>query len=244
MSNFSRNEAEKLINQKKVKVNGEVINSATFFVTKEDKIIIEGVKPDKIATKIKDISIIALNKPRGLVVTRKDEKNRKTIYSILPSQYANYIYIGRLDMQSEGLILLTNSGDLAHAMESPKNEFEREYEVRVFGYLTPDKINRMTKGVSIDGLLYKAKSVTIKKRKGEDSANTWLSIVLVTGKNREVRKLMEFFNLSVNRLVRVRYGNVLLNASMPVGSYMPLHRTKLAKILTEVSQKCGKDFNI
>lgn len=238
ISKFSRNEAEILINKGSVKVNGEIIKSATFFVTRNDDVKIEGAKKLSL---VKETKIIAFNKPRGFVVTRKDEKGRKTIYSLLPSEFSNYIYIGRLDIQTEGLILLTNNGDLAHAMEDPQNGFEREYEVRVFGVINEDKIDRMQKGVSIDGLHYKAKSVSILKRKSEGSTNTWLSVVLTTGKNREVRKLMKFFNLSVNRLVRVRYANVALGA-LPVGAYMQLHRTKLAKVLTEVSAKCSKTF--
>lgn len=235
ISKFSRNEAEKLINSGKVFVNGEKTTSSTQFVSETDKIEIRGENliPSKLASETK---IIALHKPRGLVVTRKDEKSRKTIYSILPPSFSNYIYIGRLDIQSEGLILLTNSGDLAHKMELPANAVEREYEVRVFGIVSEEKINRMQKGVSIDSLLYKAKSVQIKKQKTEDSKNTWLSVVLTSGKNREVRKLMEFFNLKVNRLVRVRYGTVSLS-SLPIGAYIELHRTKVAKILTDV-----KDF--
>lgn len=238
ISKFSRNEAEKLINQGKVKVNGEVIKSATAFVTKTDDIKIDGAP---VIRRTSETKIIAFHKPRGFVVTRKDEQGRKTIYSLLPSEFSNYIYIGRLDIQSEGLLLLTNNGDLAHEMEDPKNGLEREYEVRVFGYVTDDKINRMQKGVSIDGLHYKAKSVSILKRKTEGSTNTWLSVVLTTGKNREVRKLMKFFNLSVNRLIRARYGNVLLG-SLPVAAHMPLHRAKLAKVLSEISEKCKKDF--
>ena len=229
ISKFSRNEAEKLINAGKVFVNGEMIKSATKFVLDSDKVEVRGEKmiPSKLSSETK---ILALHKPRGLVVTRSDEKARKTIYSILPPTFSNFIYIGRLDIQSEGLLLLTNNGELAHEMELPAHCYEREYEVSVFGIVSDDKINRMMKGVSIDSLLYKAKSVEVKKRKTDDSKNTWISVVLTGGKNREIRKLMEFFNLKVNRLIRVRYGTVSIGA-LPVGAYMELHRTKVAKIL-------------
>jgi 23S rRNA pseudouridine2605 synthase len=237
ISKFSRNEAEKLINSGRITVNGSVNKSATSYVKPSDSIKIEGAKTLEKTDKL--IKIIALNKPRGFVVTRKDEKNRKTIYSFLPHEFSNYIYVGRLDINSEGLILLTNSGSLAHELEDPINEFEREYEVRVFGYVTPDKINRMIKGVSIDGLHYKAKSVEIKKRKTDDSKNTWLNVVLTSGKNREVRKLMEFFNLTVNRLVRIRYAHFSLN-SIPLGAFMEIHRTKTEKVILSVQDKCQK----
>jgi 23S rRNA pseudouridine2605 synthase len=140
------------------------------------------------------------------------------------------------------LLLLTNSGRLAHELESPQNGFEREYEVRVFGIVSEDKMNRMQKGVTIDGLHYKAKSVSIKKKKTDDSKNTWLTIILDTGKNREVRKLMEFFNLKVNKLIRVRYANVAISG-LQVGSYLELHRTKLAKVLELVKEKCKKEIS-
>jgi 23S rRNA pseudouridine2605 synthase len=236
ISKFSRNEAEKLIHAGRVLVNGSKITSATYYVTPEDKIQIKGEAIRKAPSEVK---IIAFNKPRGFVVTRQDEKGRKTIYSILPPEFSNYVYVGRLDMNTEGLILLTNSGKIAHELEDPANGFEREYEVRVFGIVSEDKLNRMHKGVSIDSLHYKAKSVFVKKKKEETSKNTWLTVILDTGKNREVRKLMEFFNLQVNRLVRVRYANVALSG-LPIGAYTPLHRTKLAKVTAEIESKCGK----
>lgn len=241
VSKFSRNEAEKLINSGSVSVNGKVVKSATFFVEEGDDIKIEGKGiPIK---KISETKIIIFNKPRGFVVTRKDEQNRKTIYSILPNQFSNYIYVGRLDINTEGLVLLTNNSKLAHELEMPENGFEREYEVRVFGIVSEDKIKRMIKGVSIDGMHYKAKSVSVKKRKTDDSKNTWLSIILTTGKNREVRKLMNFFNLRVNRLMRVRYASFVIG-NIPLGAYMEVHRTKLAKVISEVEEKCRKNLII
>jgi 23S rRNA pseudouridine2605 synthase len=238
ISKFSRNEAEKLIHSGKVFVNGEKTKSATAFVSSEDKIEIRGEILQKEPTEIK---VIAFNKPRGFVVTKNDEKGRKTIYSILPKAFANYIYVGRLDINTEGLILLTNSGKLAHELESPQNGFEREYEVRVFGLVSDDKINRMQKGVTIDGLHYKAKTVFIKKRRTEDSRNTWLTVILETGKNREVRNLMEFFNLKVNKLLSVRYANITLSG-LPLGAYLELHRSKLAKVIELVEEKCKKEL--
>ena len=239
VSKFSRNEAEKLINSGKVSVNGTVVRSATQFVGEEDVVKIEG---EKLAKPLSEIKILAMHKPKGFVVTRNDEKGRKTIYSLIPPQFSNYIYIGRLDMNSEGLLLLTNSGDLAHEMELPANGFEREYEVRVFGFLDEKKFDRMQKGVTIDGMHYKVKSVSIKKRKNDDSKNTWLTIILETGKNREIRKLMEFFNLSVSRLIRVKYANVALSA-LPLASYMELPKAKVLKVLKEVEKQCGKKFS-
>jgi 23S rRNA pseudouridine2605 synthase len=236
ISKFSRNEAEKLINSGKVFVNGKCTTSATMFVSSEDKIEIKG---EGLMREPSQIKLIAFNKPKGFIVTKKDESGRKTIFDILPKQLSSFMYVGRLDMNTEGLLLLTNSGRLAHEFEDPENGFEREYEVRVFGLITEEKINRMQKGVTIDGLHYKAKAVFIKKRKTDDSKNTWLTVILDTGKNREVRKLMEFFNLRVNKLIRVRYANVSLSG-LPLGSYMELHRTKLAKILQLVEEKCGK----
>lgn len=241
VSKFSRNEAEKLINAGHVTVNGKVVKSATFYVNQDDAVKINNASYAPKADAA--IKVYAFHKPRGLVVTKSDEKNRKTIYSVLPPFLSNYVYIGRLDMNTEGLILLTNSGNLAHEMESPKNEFEREYDVRVFGTIDAHKIDRMTKGVSIDGLHYKAKSVTIKKQQTRDSKNVWLTVTLTTGKNREIRKLMEFLNLKVNRLIRTKYDSVSLG-KLPVGGIIELHRSKLAKIVASVSKKCQKPLTL
>jgi 23S rRNA pseudouridine2605 synthase len=235
-SKFSRNEAEKIIRDGAVFVNGSKITYPSAIVYEDDKIDIKGFEVKKIPTAVE---IIAFNKPRGFVVTRKDEKQRPTIYSILPKQFSDFTYVGRLDMNTEGLILLTNNAKIAHELEDPQNGFEREYEVRVFGLINDDKIDRMQKGVSIDGMHYKAKSVTIKKKKSDSSKNTWLSVILETGKNREVRKLLDFFNLRVNRLVRVRYGDVLLSG-LPLGAYISFHRTKLTKFIQSIEEKCGK----
>lgn len=236
VSRFSRNEAEKLIHSGKVFVNGEKITSATSIVSIEDKIEIKGFATNEIPTEIK---IIAFNKPRGFVVSKKDEKGRSTIYSILPKQFANYVYVGRLDMNTEGLILLTNNSKIAHELEDPNNQFEREYEVRVFGLITEEKLKRMQKGVSIDGMHYKAKSVAIKKQKTSDSKNAWLKIILETGKNREVRKLVEFFNLRVNRLIRVRYASVNL-AQIATGQCLELHQRKITQVVKSIEDKCKK----
>lgn len=241
ISDFSRKEAEVLIRESKIKVNQKIETSPAFLVDNQDLIQIDEKKiPNKVLSEIK---IIAFNKPRGCVVTKSDEKDRKTIYSLLPRQYSNFIYIGRLDINTEGLLLLTNSGSFAREMELPANGFEREYEVRVFGLVTPEKLNRMVKGVSIDRLHYKASHVTIKKRYSDNSKNTLLSIILTTGKNREVRKLMEFFNLKVNRLKRVRYGSIMIG-SLPLGGCIEFHRTKTHKLIKEIELKCQKNLTL
>ncbi len=142
-------------------------------------------------------------KPNGVIVTSKDKENRKTIYDIIPKNLKKVISIGRLDINSEGLILLTNSGEFSRYLELPINNFERQYKVRVRGDVDLNKIKLIEKGITIDGINYSKNKIAIGKKTG---VNSWLSITLKEGKNREIRKLFKHIDLSVNRLLRVSYG--------------------------------------
>ena len=200
----SRRQAEKMILEKRVEVDGEIISSAALNVNKESKVRVDGRE----IYKQKKLRVWSFFKPDGVIVTNRDNKNRKTIYDILPKNLENVISIGRLDINSEGLILLTNSGEFARYLELPVNNFERQYKVRVHGDVDFNKINLIEKGITIDGVSYSKNKITIGKKTG---ANSWLSITLREGKNREIRKLFKHIDLSVNRLLRVSYGPFKLN---------------------------------
>jgi len=195
----SRRQAEKMILEKRVAVDGRIIESAALNINKESKVSVDGRE----IFKQKKLRVWSFFKPNGIIVTNKDKENRKTIYDILPKNLENVISIGRLDINSEGLILLTNSGEFSRYLELPINNFERHYKVRVRGDIDLNKISLIEKGITIDGVNYSRNKITIGKKTG---VNSWLSITLKEGKNREIRKLFKHIDLSVNRLLRVSYG--------------------------------------
>ncbi len=200
----SRRQAEKMIYDKRVEVNGDIIESPALNINKSSIVKVDGEE----IFKQKKLRVWILFKPIGIIVTSKDNKNRKTIYDILPNNFRNLITIGRLDINSEGLILLTNSGEFSRYLELPINNFEREYKVRVHGKVDVKKIESIEKGVTIDGINYSAIKISQGKK---TNTNSWLSVVLREGKNREIRKICNYIDLNVNRLLRVAYGPFKLN---------------------------------
>lgn len=195
----SRREAEELIKQGRITVNGEIITSPALNVSGEEKILLDGEKLPQV-----EITRLWLYyKPVGLVTTHKDEKGRNTVFDNLPPSMPRVVSIGRLDLNSEGLLLLTNSGELAHKLELPANGWVRRYKVRVFGTVKDTDLQKMKQGLTIDGVNYGAVKAEAESSQG---ANTWLRVALTEGKNREIRKVMKFFGLEVSRLIRLSYG--------------------------------------
>jgi 23S rRNA pseudouridine2605 synthase len=195
----SRRDAEKLIDQKRITLNGEIVQTPATKVSAKDKICVDGeALPQK-----EELRVWRFYKPVGIVTTNRDEKGRKTVFDILPSSIPRTVSVGRLDLNTEGLLLLTNDGTLAGKLENPKTGWIRRYRVRVHGIVNNNKIKKLEKGISIDGINYASIKATIDSTKG---TNTWLTVSLTEGKNREIRKVMEFLGLSVNRLIRVSYG--------------------------------------
>lgn len=195
----SRREAERYIEQGRVAVNGTVLTSPACVVTESDVVTVDG-KPLPAKEKTR---VWRYHKPAGLVTTRKDPQGRPTVFDSLPDTMPRVISIGRLDLNSEGLLLLTNDGEFARQMELPSTGWARRYRVRIHGEITPEMIDRLAKGVTINGVRYAPAQVTVDKKQG---TNTWLTVSLKEGKNREIRRLMESFNLPVTRLIRVSYG--------------------------------------
>jgi 23S rRNA pseudouridine2605 synthase len=192
----SRREAERLIAKLEVKVDGTVITSPALNVSSDNIIEVHG----KLIKKNHEQRLWLYYKPAGLITTHSDPENRPTVFEKL-SELPRVISVGRLDLNSEGLLLLTNSGELANKMESPKNNFERVYLVRSHG--DPTKIKSLPKIITIDGIRYNPKSIKITNH---GRVNSWFEVILTEGKNREIRKIFEHFGLQVNRLIRTKYG--------------------------------------
>ena len=200
----SRREAEQLIQKNKVIINGNTCNDFSYQVKKDDEVFIG-------KTQIKEqkkIELYALNKPRGYITSKKDELDRKTVYDLLPLDKKNLLTIGRLDFNTEGLLLFTNNGEHKRYFELPKNKITRTYEVKVYGNINSSDIKKIEAGITINGIKHQVKQITlIKKLK----TNNWLRIKLVEGKNREIRKIFESLGFVVNRIIRTHYGSYSLN---------------------------------
>lgn len=221
----SRRDAEKLILEKKVKVNGELIYTPAFFVSKKDKISIEGID---LETKV-DTKLYLYYKPNGLVCSKADEQGRETIYDYLPKELPRVVYVGRLDVTSEGLLLLTNNGELSNMLTSPYLGLKRTYKVRVYGRVEQKQLDDLAMGGTIDGIYYQPIIANI-LRKNND--NMWLEFVLKEGKNREIRKICEYLGLRVNRLIRTSFGSYTLEG-LEEGDVKEADLRALQKILTK-----------
>ena len=195
----SRRAAEELIRQKRVSVNGEIIDTPAFNVNGNEKILIDGEK----LPAIDKTRVWIYYKPVGLITSHKDEKERATVFDNLPEGMPRVISVGRLDLNSEGLLLLTNSGELSRKLELPSNGWSRRYRVKVHGRISQEKFKELEKGITIDGITYGSIKVEIDSEQG---TNAWLTVTLQEGKNREIRKVMKFLGLDVARLIRVSYG--------------------------------------
>ncbi|MEQ8707506.1 MAG: pseudouridine synthase [Rhodospirillales bacterium] len=195
----SRREAEKWISDGRVVVNGHKIDSPALNVTETDIVVVDG-KPLGAPERVR---LWRYHKPAGLVTTNKDPEGRSTIFEKLPRELPRVITVGRLDINSEGLLLLTNDGDLARRLELPSNNWLRRYRVRANGRTTPEMLAGLVNGVTVEGVRYGPVIASLDMEKG---ANTWMTVAIREGKNREVRKLMDHIGMTVNRLIRVSYG--------------------------------------
>ena len=195
----SRRDAEEWITQGRVTVNGRVINSPALDVTANDVIAVDGKPlPPRERTRL-----FMYHKPRGLMTTHADPEGRPTVFDNLPEGLPRLISIGRLDFNTEGLLLLTNDGGLARALELPDTGWLRRYRVRAHGEVTQAQLDELKKGVEVDGVKYGSIDATLERDQG---ANVWLVFAIREGKNREVRNVMAHLGLEVNRLIRVSYG--------------------------------------
>ena len=196
----SRREAERWIINGQVKLNSKILTECGVNVTSKDVIEVNGKPlPNKVITKL-----WMYHKQRGYLVTNYDPEGRSTIFDQLKNKIeTRFISVGRLDMDSEGLILLTNDGDLARKLELPATGWLRKYRVRVHGYVVPKDLAPLKNGIIIDGIRYGKIDATLDRQQG---SNAWLTLSFREGKNREVRKVMNHLGYNVNRLIRVSFG--------------------------------------
>ena len=196
----SRREAERWIINGQVKLNSKILTECGVNVTSKDVIEVNGKPlPNKVITKL-----WMYHKQRGYLVTNYDPEGRSTIFDQLKNKIeTRFISVGRLDMDSEGLILLTNDGDLARKLELPATGWLRKYRVRVHGYVIPKDLEPLKNGITIDGIRYGRIDATLDRQQG---SNAWLTLSFREGKNREVRKVMNHLGYNVNRLIRISFG--------------------------------------
>jgi 23S rRNA pseudouridine2605 synthase len=204
----SRREAERMIELGEVSVNGKIITSPALNVTAADKIMVRGQQ----ISEPEPARLWLYYKPDGLVTSESDEKGRETVFDNLPPELPRVMSIGRLDLNSEGLLLLTNDGALKRRLELPSTGWLRKYRVRVNGNPMDPDLEPLRKGIVIDGERFQPMNVVIDRIQG---ANAWLTVGLREGKNREIRRAMAAINLTVNRLIRISYGPFRLGDMEP-----------------------------
>tara|TARA_Y100000816_G_scaffold215330_1_gene160552 strand:- start:12 stop:737 length:726 start_codon:yes stop_codon:yes gene_type:complete len=221
----SRRYCEELIKSKKIKVNGQIalIGSS---VNKNDEVDYDG---NIISFTESEIKLLILNKPEGVLSSNKKEKKIPIVFDFLPEDKSKtrWISIGRLDINSSGLMLFTNDGTFANYCMHPSSSIDREYLVRARGDFTKEKKQKMLSGIKIDGNIYRFSDIV----EGEkQSSNQWFSVCLMSGKNREVRKIFDAVGLEISRLKRTRFGPIFLPSSLKKGSYLELSNKEIDSI--------------
>ncbi len=195
----SRRDAERLITDGKITLNGAPVTHPATFVTANDIVQVAGLVVEAPAR----ARLWRYHKPDGLMTTHKDPEGRPTVFQKMPPEMPRVVSIGRLDLNSEGLLLLTNDGALARQLELPSNGWLRRYRVRVHGAIEPQRLADLARGLVIDGTRYAGIEAGLDSRKG---TNAWLTVSLKEGRNREIRRVMQHLDLSVTRLIRIAYG--------------------------------------
>jgi len=232
----SRREVEGWIVAGRVAVNGAKISSPALNVTAQDHVAVDGKPlPQRERTRL-----FLFHKARGLVTTSADTHGRPTIYGGLPRDMPRVVSVGRLDLNTEGLLLLTNDGGLSRALELPATGWLRRYRVRAHGKITQDRLDALRNGITVDGVRYGAIEATLDREQG---ANVWLTFAMREGKNREIRNVLSALGLQVNRLIRVSYGPFQLG-ELPSGAVIEINTRALREQLGErIAALAGADFS-
>lgn len=221
----SRRDAERLIADGRVKLNSKVLDTPAVKVTAQDKVLVDG-RPVGAAEPTR---LWRYHKPPGLVTTHRDPAGRATVFEHLPRGLPRVISVGRLDLTSEGLLLLTNDGELARKLELPSNGLVRRYRARAYGRVVQEELDALKDGITVDGVRYGPIEAKLERA----AANSWITVAITEGKNREVRRVLEALGLKVNRLIRVAYGPFQLGA-LDVGAVEEIPRKAL-------KEQLGKD---
>ena len=229
----SRRDAEDLISSGHVRVGKNLITDLAYSVnTNLDEVYVN----DFGINLISEPRLFILNKPKGVIVSSGDTKDRKTVYSLIPKNLPRLIYVGRLDYNSEGLLLMTNYGPLAHYLESPSNKIERVYHVKIFGEWRQNISEILLNGARIEGFKYGPIKVKVISSRDKQ---TWLECSLCEGKNRELRKVFSHFGFLVSKLKRIQYGHFHLGTLNP-GEILECKKHVVQKIMNEIKAKADR----
>ncbi len=204
----SRRNSELLIKAGRVALNGAVVEHPATLVDADDTLTIDG----KDIAAPQQTRVWRYHKPAGLVTTAHDPEGRPTVFSALPKTLPRVISVGRLDINTEGLLLLTNDGELARYLEHPAQAVTRTYRIRAHGIVTQAALTRLARGITIDGIRYRSALTTVDGQRG---SNCWLTMTLSEGKNREIKRLLEHIGVRVTRLIRTGYGSFRLGNLAP-----------------------------
>lgn len=229
----SRRDAERWIEAGRVTVNGKLLDTPACVVGPGDKVTVDG-KPLPQAGPVR---LWRFHKTKGLVTTHRDPEGRKTVFDVLPGELPRVVSIGRLDVATEGLLLLTSDGALARHLELPATGWLRRYRVRAKGSITQDKLDALKSGIEIEGVRY---GEIIAKLDRVQGANVWLTVALREGKNREVKRIAEHLGLSVNRLIRTSFGPFSL-ADLKPGT---VEEVKSRILADQLGPEIASEFNL
>ena len=221
----SRRWAERLIEQQRITLNNKTASLGDK-ATIDDLITIDGRKINLKRYFEDETKVIILNKQAGFICSTSDEKNRDTVFSLLPEN-TRWIMVGRLDINTSGLLMFTNSGDLAHKLMHPSSEIEREYSVRVLGNVLPEHITQLKNGLKLEDGFAKFKKIEFA---GGEGANSWYKVVITEGRNREVRRMWEQLGFKISRLIRIRFGDISLPSSLRANQILELRPQQIKSL--------------
>lgn len=228
----SRRDAEKLIVEGRIAVDGKTLDTPAFKVRPGQRVTVDG----EALPAAEPARLWRFHKPEGVVTAARDPEGRPTLYDRLPDSLPRVMPVGRLDISSEGLLLLTNDGGLKRRLELPSTGWIRRYRVRVHGRVSQDQLDTLAKGVTVEGVTYGAIQAILDSQKG---SNAWLTMSLREGKNREVRRVCEHLGLAVNRLIRVSYGPFHLG-KLGIGAVEEVKGKVLREQLGEAREQAKK----
>ena len=237
----SRREIERMIADKRITLNGKPVETPATFLTDLKGVSVDG----KAVGPVEETMLVAFNKPTGLITAERDPAGRATIYSALrnalPKDTPRLMPVGRLDLNTEGLLLLTNDGGLKRQMELPKTGIPRTYRARAFGDVTQEQLEDLIEGVEIDGIRYGSIDANLERGSAAQgkATNNWIEMTITEGKNREVRRVLEYLDLKVNRLIRVAYGPFELG-DLPRGRAALIRKGDLARFQSQLKRGYGK----